>query len=326
MFVRQSEVGEIPDLWAAVYELVSQVPPGMVTTYGHVARALGDIMASRFVGLAMSLNEDVVRVPCRRVVQADGRLGGYTGGGPERKAALLIAEGIQVRDGRVQDLERYLFSEFVTDEPLKRLGQRQKRLKRSVRIPSKDIDIRYVAGVDVAYSGEHAYSAAAVFDYRNREMVDSIVREGDAKFPYIPTYLAFRELPIVSALRKSLPDETVMMYDGNGLLHPGGMGIATHAGVVFGLPTIGVAKSLLCGVRGRARKTGVIPISVNGKVAGFELRGRGASKPVYVSAGHGISAGQALAVARWFMDHRVPEPTRMAHVLAERARREASHK
>ena len=79
----------IPDLWKETYDLVAQVPIGRVTTYGAVAKGLGDIVASRFVGLAMSRNDDIVRVPCRRVVQSDGGIGGYTGGGPEKKIELV---------------------------------------------------------------------------------------------------------------------------------------------------------------------------------------------------------------------------------------------
>jgi deoxyribonuclease V len=324
--VRPSSIGPVPDMWEATYDIVSQVPLGRVTTYGHVARALGDIVASRFVGLAMSLNDDIVRVPCRRVVQSDGRLGGYTGGGPEKKAALLKAEGVTVTGGRVQDLDKVLFTEFVSDEPLKRLRARQRRLKSLVRVPRVDIELRYVAGVDVAYGGEHAFAAAAIFDYATGKLADSIVREGDATFPYIPTYLAFRELPLVASLTRDMPDGTVLMYDGNGMLHPEGIGIATHAGLAFHMPTIGVAKSLLCGARGRPRRTGEVPVSVGGRIAGFELKAVGASKPVYVSVGHGISPRQTLEVVRRLTEHRVPEPTRTAHMLAERARREVSHK
>lgn len=313
-------------MWKATYDLVSQVPYGRVTTYGHVARALGDVVASRFVGLAMSLNDDIVRVPCRRVVQSDGRLGGYTGGGPEKKAALLSAEGVVVVDGKVTDLDGVLFAEFVSDRPLKMLRGRQRRLKNLVSVPNGDIDIRYVAGVDVAYRGEHAFAAAAVFDYATGDMVDSIVHVDDASFPYIPTYLAFRELPLVAPLVNGMPEGTVLMYDGNGMLHPEGMGIATHAGVAFRMPSIGVAKSLLCGVRGRPRGAGVVPLSVSGRVAGFELRGRGSLKPVYASVGHGITPRQTLEVVKRFMKHRVPEPTRTAHILAGRARGGTSHK
>jgi len=63
--MRVASVDDLPDLWKETYDLVAQVPEGRVTTYGEVARALGDIVASRFVGLAMSRNEDIERVPCR---------------------------------------------------------------------------------------------------------------------------------------------------------------------------------------------------------------------------------------------------------------------
>lgn len=324
--MRPSGLGGIPDLWKATYDLVAQVPLGRVTTYGEVARALGDVIASRFVGLAMSMNDDTVRVPCRRVVQSDGRVGGYTGGGPRRKAALLKKEGVRVEGGVVQDLAGLMFTDFVSDQPLRGLRRRQARLRARVDAPSREIDLRFVAGMDVAYRGEHSYAAAAVFDYATGEMVYHSVREGDASFPYVPTYLAFRELPLVQPLLDDIPQGTVIMYDGNGLLHPEGMGIATHAGVAFGVPTIGVAKSYLCGERGRRLQGGVVPLSLDGEVVGYELSGSGSAKPVYVSAGSGVGVGQALDVVRRFMRHRIPEPTRAAHILAERARGLASHK
>lgn len=322
----QSGIGAIPDLWEATYDLVSQVPIGRVTTYGHVARALGDVVASRFVGLAMSQNDDIVRVPCRRVVQSDGCLGGYTGGGPEKKAALLREEGVVIEGGRVKDLERVLFADFVSDQPLKRLRERQRRLRSRVKMPRGDVEARHVAGLDVAYRGEHAFAAAVVFDIRSGEVSDTLVREDDAAFPYVPTYLAFRELPLIAPLIDRLPDDTVLMYDGNGVLHPEGMGIATHAGVVFGIPTIGVAKSLLCGSLGEPRGSGEVPVVLHGRVAGFELKNSGHAKPIYVSVGHGISLRQSLAIAKRYLRYRVPEPTRAAHILASRARRATSHK
>jgi len=319
--MRSSRLEGIPDLWTATYDLVSQVPMGRVTTYGEVARALGDVVASRFVGLAMSRNDDIVRVPCRRVVQSDGRLGGYTGGGPQKKGALLETEGVRIEDGKVVDLDVRLFKDFTTNRPLEELRARQRALKRLVVVPTSKIDIDYVAGVDVAYSGEHAFAVAALFDYGSREMVSHTVYEGDAAFPYVPKYLAFRELPLVQPLVKDLPEKTVLMYDGNGILHPEGMGIATHAGVAFNLPTIGVAKSLLCGTRGRSRGGGIVQISLDRRIIGFEIVGAGGSRPVYVSVGHGIGTRQTLDVVRRFSKHRVPEPTRAAHIIAERVRR-----
>jgi deoxyribonuclease V len=316
----------IPDLWKATYDLVSQVPEGMVTTYGHVAKALGDVVASRFVGLAMSMNEDIVRVPCRRVVLSDGRVGGYTGGGPSKKAALLSKEGIRIEDGKIVDLPDVLFDEFVSDYPLRRLRERQVRLSGRVRIPRANRQIDKVAGIDVAYSGEHAYSSLLVFDAETGEQIDRVVSEGHAEFPYVPTYLAFRELPIISPLIRHLDDRTVLMYDGNGLLHPHRFGIASHAGVVFDIPTIGIAKSLLCGRVLDEREDHVSPIVLDGRILGYRLSRGGSSAPVYVSVGHGMSARQAIQLVKRFLRHRIPEPTRLAHIEATRVRLATSHK
>src|SRR4030042_2213923 len=162
--MRSSRLEGIPDLWKATYDMVSQVPIGRVTTYGEVARGLGDVVAIRCVGLAMSRNDDIVRVPCRRVVQSDGRLGGYTGGGPQKKGALLESEGVRVEDGKVVDLDELLFTDFVSDRPLEGLRGRQKGLRRLAKVPKGEIDIDYVAGVDVAYRGEHAFAVASRFD------------------------------------------------------------------------------------------------------------------------------------------------------------------
>src|SRR5512136_1855557 len=120
-----SSIEDLPDLWKETYDLVAQVPEGRVTTYGEVAKSLGDIVASRFVGLAMSRNDDIVRVPCRRVVQTDGYVGGYTGGGPSKKIRLLRGEGIRISGTRVADLSKVLFTDFKTKYPLRVLRRRQ---------------------------------------------------------------------------------------------------------------------------------------------------------------------------------------------------------
>ncbi len=92
----------------AVYDLLGRVPRGRVTTYGAIARALH--ASPRAVGQALKRNPFAPRVPCHRVVAADLSLGGFAGartGAPiARKAALLRAEGVPVRGGRVTDPAR----------------------------------------------------------------------------------------------------------------------------------------------------------------------------------------------------------------------------
>lgn len=317
---------DLPDMIAETYDLVAQVPMGRVTTYGAVAKALGDIVASRFVGYAMSRNDDIVRVPCRRVVQSDGRLGGYTGGGPAKKARLLKREGVRVAEGKVVELDKYMFSDFHTRYPLRTLRRRQRALRESLSLRRFRGSIERVAGVDVAYRGDHAYVSLVTFDARSLQEVDSVVIEGDARFPYIPTYLAFRELPLMKAIASFMDRHTVLMYDGNGILHPEGFGIASHLGVILGVPTIGAAKKLLCGEMSSKGSRSERAVTVNGRIHGYALSSAAETKPVFVSPGHMLSVDQARDIVRPFLVHRVPEPTRLAHIAAESARRATNKK
>ncbi len=324
--MRLESVEDLPDLWKETYDLVAQVPEGKVTTYGEVAKALGDVVASRFVGLAMSRNDDIVRVPCRRVVQSDGMIGGYTGGGPEKKITLLRHEGIRIRGTRILDFDKVLFTDFISNRPLRDLKARQLALRKRLSLGMLATDIRQVAGIDVAYEDDHAFASLVLFDYSSGEEVGRFTSEGDAKFPYVPTYLAFREIPVIRSLMRRVPGGTIVMFDGNGILHPEGFGVTSQIGVVFGVPTIGVAKKLLCGEVGKVSSDGVANVRLKGKTVGHAVfRGLGA-KPVYVSAGHGLSPSQALEVTLKFAKRRVPEPTRVAHLAAEDARRRAKSK
>ena len=324
--MRTDWMNTLPDLKSETYDIVAQVPEGRVTTYGEVAKALGDIVASRYVGVAMSQNDDIVRVPCRRVVQSDGFVGGYTPGGPAKKARLLRSEGIEVRDGFVVDLEKVLFRDFKTSYPLRKLTAVQMSLKKHLVLRQLTGRISTVVGIDVAYEGEHGFAAAVSVNADTGEITTSMVVEGEARFPYVPTYLSFREIPIIKPLLESVPDGTVVMYDGNGILHPHGFGIASQLGVSFDVPTIGIAKRLLCGEISGEWKHGARPVVYKGRTIGHALARTKDSKPVFASVGHHLSKEQAVDISRSLLRHRIPEPVRLAHIAAEAARRGKSNK
>ncbi len=324
--MQSDSLESIPDIWQSTYDIISQVPKGRITTYGAVARALGDIIASRFVGLAVSQNENRCRVPFHRVISSNGQIGGHSRNSSERKSALLEVEGIDVSSGKVHDLESVLFDEFETTYPLQELKQRQRVLRRKVAIPSRDIGVDHIAGIDVAYSGDQAFVSLVIFDAGTGDEVERRVLENNVGFPYIPSYLAFRELPLIMPLSNSLNERTVLIYDGNGTLHPERFGIACHAGVELGIPTIGVAKKLLCGTPcGRSFKN-AREVRLNDEVVGYEYSTSGSGRPIYVSAGNGISQKQALTIVGRMTGHRIPEPTRLAHIAAGNARRAKTHK
>jgi len=102
-----------------VLTVVSRIPAGRVVTYGDVARMAGRPRAARAVGQIMSTSTRR-GLPCHRVIAAGGALGGY-GGNVELKAALLAAEGLTVRRGRVRD-----FAAHRWGQPLQRLRKRRR--------------------------------------------------------------------------------------------------------------------------------------------------------------------------------------------------------
>jgi deoxyribonuclease V len=310
------------DLHARVDDLVAQVPEGMVTSYGEVAKALGDIVASRFVGKVMSENDDIVRVPCRRVVQSDGTLGGFTGeGGPQGKKKLLKAEGIDIKGDRIVDFEKKLFNDFKTDYPLKRFKEIQKRdsIKLVLRDDFQDDPI--VAGSDIAYIDDDAFGSMVIFDSKTRKPREVVNARAKATFPYIPTYLTFREAPVVEQLVRRAGCRPLLIHDGNGIIHPLGFGVASHIGVMLDLPTIGVAKKLLCGSISGARK--FKRVNAGRKMLGYAVTGEGWSSPVYVSPGHRVSVESSVALLKPYWKHRLPDPVRIAHIEAEKFRRAA---
>ncbi len=292
-----------------VYGILLQVPRGRVTTYGAIASALGDIRASRAIGQIMNQNPRPVVVPCHRVVHSNGEIGGYSRGVDE-KIKLLEREGIAIKNNKIQNFENAIFKKFKTKPILKELREEQKKLARKVKLKDSFEKIETIAGIDVSYSNSEAVGACVVFDYGNKKIIEKIKVKTKVNFPYIPTYLSYREFPVIQKLIKKLKNRpTVLMLDGNGILHPLRIGIASHAGVLLDLPTIGVAKKLLLGEVRDSK------IFYNKKLAGYALGLN--SKPIYISPGSNISFETTLKLVKEFCRFRIPEPLRQAHILSQ---------
>lgn len=97
-----------------VYRLTSQIPKGMVTSYGHIASALNNSKAVRAVGNALNKNPYSPQVPCHRVVKANGEIGGYAKGA-NQKRDMLKREGITIKNGRI-DLKKHLYEFDIKEE------------------------------------------------------------------------------------------------------------------------------------------------------------------------------------------------------------------
>ncbi|WP_073946320.1 endonuclease V [Streptomyces kebangsaanensis] len=188
----------------------------------------------------------------------------------------------------------------------------------------------HVTGVDVAYDDDRDVVAAAavVLDAATLRVVAEATAVGRVSFPYVPGLLAFREIPTVLAALGALPcPPGTVVCDGYGQAHPRRFGLASHLGVLTGLPTIGVAKNPFTFTyddpdtpRGSSS-----PLLAGPDEVGRALRTRDGVKPVFVSVGHRTTLADACAHTLALTPaHRLPETTRRADALCRRALREAT--
>ena len=183
--------------------------------------------------------------------------------------------------------------------------------------------IKYVAGVDVAYTKGISIGAVAVLDFASLSLVESQVVHLKTRFPYVPTLLSFREIPpVYLAIKKLRTRPDVFLVDGQGFAHPYRLGFATHLGLAIDRPTVGVAKSLLCGKVKLVGEHGWAPIMDGEEIIGAEVVTKLGTKPIYVSVGHRVSLRRAIEIVRsCARTYRIPEPIRRAHILANEEKR-----
>ncbi len=198
----------------------------------------------------------------------------------------------------------------------------QNRLTAHVSRKNELGEVRYIAGVDISVDmvRKAATGSAVLLDYPGLEIVEIGMAQGTLDFPYIPGLLSFREIPLTLAACEKLtiaPD--LIIVDGQGIAHPRRIGLASHLGLFLDTPTIGCAKSLLCGKHEdvEAEPGSYSPIMDRGETIGAALRTKTAVKPVYISIGHKTDLENAIHwIMRCSRGYRLPEPTRLAHLAA----------
>ncbi|MCK4341374.1 MAG: deoxyribonuclease V [Phycisphaerae bacterium] len=202
----------------------------------------------------------------------------------------------------------------------------QKELAGEVSRTGSITSPRLIAGVDISVNrwAKTGTAAVVVLGYPGLEIVETKVVTDRIELPYIPGLLSFREAPLILAACEELkvtPD--LMLVDGQGIAHPRRLGLASHLGLFLDIPTIGCAKSRLCGTFDLPPrlKGGRTPLLLNGEQVGTVLRTRTGVKPLFVSPGHlcdQIGAVRLTLAAT--TRYRLPEPTRLAHQLVTKAR------
>jgi deoxyribonuclease V len=198
----------------------------------------------------------------------------------------------------------------------------QNRLAIEVSRVGSVTEPRFIAGVDVSTRKSRGTGTAAVvvLEYPSLKLVETKIVQGDINFPYVPGLLSFREAPLILKAYEQIthiPD--LIMVDGQGIAHPRRLGIAAHLGLFLNIPTIGCAKSRLCGTHQMtAPEPGNFEELVdNSETIGVVLRTKYNTKPVYISIGNKITLEDAIYwVMRCCRGYRLPEPIRFAHQAA----------
>ena len=196
----------------------------------------------------------------------------------------------------------------------------QQGLRSRVSTEKTFSQVNTVAGVDLAIKDEVARAAIVVLSYPELTPLDYSLAELPVEFPYIPGLLAFREAPaVLAALEKLKTEPDLFIFDAQGLAHPRRLGLATHLGVIMDRPSIGCAKSRLCGSHHEPGpdRGSYTHLYDDDEIIGAVVRTKTDVNPLYVSIGHKVDLPTAIEyVLGCCTNYRLPETTRYAHRVA----------
>jgi deoxyribonuclease V len=183
-----------------------------------------------------------------------------------------------------------------------------------------------LGAADIAYvrSTNQLVAVMLTFQWPELSLIESSHVVTPITFPYIPGLLSFREAPaVLEAHRRLRHPPEVLLCDGQGIAHPRRFGLASHLGLCLDLPTIGCAKSRLCGKHEpfELRRGEAAALRFRDEVVGWVFCSRNGVKPIYISPGHLSDLETSKELIRRCLGHfRIPEPLRQAHNLATQLR------
>ena len=219
------------------------------------------------------------------------------------------------------------FKKNITPKEAREL---QLKLREKVTEKNQFDKIKIICGIDLSIIKDDKKLICGIvsFTYPELEIIEQVSRVVDETFPYIPGLLSFREGPAILATFKDLKHTpNLLVFDGHGVAHPRGLGIASYIGVLLERPAIGIAKKKLFGnyeePENEAGKFSYLLHPLDKRVIGAVLRTRKNVKPVFVSVGHKITLEKVIELSIAFQrGYRIPEPTRQAHMFVNEVRRE----
>jgi deoxyribonuclease V len=226
-----------------------------------------------------------------------------------------VSTDVIINDVKIQQLHGWEISTYQAK-------QIQSELANQVAHKGEAIKPNFIAGVDISAPDSRGFAraAAVILNYPQLKVIEVETAEDKLNFPYIPGFLSFREAPLVlAACQKLSIDPDLILVDGQGIAHPRRFGIASHLGLLLDIPTIGCAKSRLCGthVPVTAEAGAYAELTDKGELIGVALRTKDDVSPIYVSIGHKVDLPTAI---HWVLEccrgWRLPEPSRLAHLAA----------
>jgi Deoxyinosine 3'endonuclease (endonuclease V) len=283
-------------------KLINSIPYGKVTTFKILSEYLGDKYSIKFIiNYYKKLNG-----PWWRVVNSDGIIN------DKIQEELLKNEGIEIANDKIVNLEKYLFNNFnVKEKILLKYRKIQEELAKKIILEDNINDINLIGGVDLSYRDDIGYIVYVILD-KNLELINKYIFKEKIEFPYIPSFLAFREgEPIIKTFNKIKEKIDILFVNGHGISHPFKMGLASYVGVKLNIPTIGITKKLLSG--------NVVDnkIIINNEVRGYKIEKFG--ETIYSSPGNLISLEKTKELSeKCWIEGKYPEPIRLADIISKK--------
>lgn len=225
----------------------------------------------------------------------------------------------------------------LEDLDIKKIKKYQDSLKHSIDLTNKiDIsEINICAGVDVAYWNKNnkTYGGCSIIliDFKNKKVINKFSTCGEVSSEYITGFLSIKELPLIIETAKKIPpalEPDLFIFDGNGILHPKSMGIATHASFFLNKPTIGVAKSYLKihntdYIEPKNKHFAYTEIKIKNKIKGVAFRSHKDNKPIFISPGNFIDLETSIKCVELLItdDSKLPIATRYADIETHKLRK-----
>lgn len=203
----------------------------------------------------------------------------------------------------------------------------QNKLRTTLDIRERDLQIKTIGGADVSLNlySTTIYAGIILLSFPQLQPLAYSLVKAETRFPYVPGYLAFREVPaLVKVLEQMKQKPDVLVVDGHGIAHPRRMGIAAHLGALTGQPSLGCAKKILFGKFNDPdlKQGSYTPIFDKQEQIGYAFRSKTNVKPVFISPGNLIGMNNSLNIIRKCTGkYRIPEPTRLAHELVNKFRK-----